>query len=327
MFDSLGITERTLAVYRALLEHPELNESALASQMTLSSAEVQDHLERLRKLKLLVPRWTTGETHGQEYAVHPAQGFALLTEQRREQIDELAKELRQDELAARTFSEQYSEVLRRKTVRDTEILDSRERAHQRMQEFQPNQSIWSMAIGRYEGSGPLDESPDLPYLDRGLEYRALYIEANMRTKPGLEFCRWMFEHGAEVRVAPSLPMRLVILDGESAAMPLDPESEPAGAVIHHSKPVLHLAKALYEHYWRSAVELFEGEHRQVAEITPQEAELLNLLVEGATDEQAGRKLGVSLRTVRRMAAKLSEQAGASGRFELGVRAAQRGWVR
>jgi hypothetical protein len=39
-----------------------------------------------------------------------------------------------------------------------------------------------------------------------------------------------------------------------------------------------------------------------------------------------RRLGVSMRTVRRMAAKLSEQVGASGRFELGVRAAQRGWV-
>jgi hypothetical protein len=42
-----------------------------------------------------------------------------------------------------------------------------------------------------------------------------------------------------------------------------------------------------------------------SESTPEEAELLNLLVGGATDEQAG----------------------ASGWFELGVRAAQRGWVR
>jgi hypothetical protein len=49
-------------------------------------------------------------------------------------------------------------------------------------------------------------------------------------------------------------------------------------------------------------------------------------VHGATDEQVARKLGVSLRTVRRIAAELSEQVGASGRFELGVRAAQREWV-
>ena len=43
-------------------------------------------------------------------------------------------------------------------------------------------------------------------------------------------------------------------------------------------------------------------------------------------KQVARKLAISMRTVRRMVAKLSEQVGASGRFELGVRAAQRGWV-
>lgn len=118
-------------------------------------------------------------------------------------------------------------------------------------------------------------------------------------------------------------MRLVIFDGESAAMPLDPDDHSAGAVIHHSRPVLHLATSMFAHYWRTATDIFGDEQSTDNEITAQEAELLQLLVEGATDEQAGRKLGVSLRTVRGMAAKLSEQAGAWGRFELGVRAAQR----
>lgn len=110
-------------------------------------------------------------------------------------------------------------------------------------------------------------------------------------------------------------------------MAIDPDDNSVGAVVHHSRAVVQLATELYLRYWDRAVDPFK-EQSQVGDggISPQEAEFLRLLVHGATDEQVGRKLGVSLRTVRRIAAKLSEQVGASGRFELGVRAAQRGWV-
>ncbi|WP_442913971.1 LuxR C-terminal-related transcriptional regulator [Kribbella sp. NBC_00482] len=88
-----------------------------------------------------------------------------------------------------------------------------------------------------------------------------------------------------------------------------------------------MARELFLSYWTRGVNPFEGEQRaREGGISSQESEFLRFLVQGATDEQAARKLGVSMRTVRRMAARLSEQVGASGRFELGVRAAQRGWV-
>ena len=88
-----------------------------------------------------------------------------------------------------------------------------------------------------------------------------------------------------------------------------------------------MAEELFLSYWNRAVDPFEEQRRaKEGGITAQESEFLRLLVQGATDEQVARKLGVSMRTVRRMAAKLGDQVGASGRFELGVRAAQRGWV-
>ncbi|WP_112241269.1 helix-turn-helix transcriptional regulator [Kribbella monticola] len=134
----------------------------------------------------------------------------------------------------------------------------------------------------------------------------------------------MHANGAKIRTSPTVPMRLMIFDGIAAVTALDPDDHSAGLVVHHSKAALTMAKALFERYWQDSTDPFAGELKSSKDLAPQEAELLNLLVQGATDEQAGRKLGVSLRTVRRMAAKLSEQAGASGRFELGVRAAQRG---
>ncbi|NEA35542.1 helix-turn-helix domain-containing protein [Streptomyces sp. SID13031] len=121
-------------------------------------------------------------------------------------------------------------------------------------------------------------------------------------------------------------MKLVIF-GDAVVLGIDPQDNSVGAVVHHSIAVVNLAREYYESYWRRADDPFADEQRDEDGISSLEAELLQLLVQGATDEQAGRKLGVSLRTIRRMAAKLSEQAGASGRLELGVRAAQRGWVR
>lgn len=45
-----------------------------------------------------------------------------------------------------------------------------------------------------------------------------------------------------------------------------------------------------------------------------------------TDENAGKRLGISLRTVRRQMASLMERLNASSRFEAGLKAAQSGWL-
>ncbi len=54
--------------------------------------------------------------------------------------------------------------------------------------------------------------------------------------------------------------------------------------------------------------------------------LLQQLAVGAHDEQIARKLGISLRTVRRRVADLMRELGADTRFQAGVEAARRGWL-
>jgi DNA-binding NarL/FixJ family response regulator len=63
-----------------------------------------------------------------------------------------------------------------------------------------------------------------------------------------------------------------------------------------------------------------------APLTPQERKLLSLLAAGSTDESAGRRLGLSARTVRRMVANLLTRLGAGSRFQAGAEAARRGWL-
>jgi DNA-binding CsgD family transcriptional regulator len=128
--------------------------------------------------------------------------------------------------------------------------------------------------------------------------------------------------GEEIRLVPEVPTRLMVLGTSHAIMP-----EPLGlattprAVVR--QPALVQLCALYfDLLWDRShpmEALARGEHgsRRV---------LLEQLSSGASDEQIARRLGVSVRTVRRRVAELLEELGAESRFAAGVAAARRGWL-
>ncbi|MER7245976.1 helix-turn-helix transcriptional regulator [Kribbella sp. NPDC000426] len=327
MFDSSGLTEELLAVYRTLLQKPEFGRESrlneLAAELEQTEAETARDLEKLRELGFLVPSWIDGV----EYPLDPSVTFSRLAARRQQEIESLSNELRSDQLAADKFTADLANFLVQRTTPDVEILEGRELANQRMQHFEPKKSIWGINEGDRVVNMDPKVLPDRHHLDRGIEIRYIYSEAFWKRPGAPEFVQLLTSLGGTVRITPSVPFRLVIFDDESAVMGIDPDDHTVGAVVHHSRAVVRLAMELHLNLWDRAVDpLKEERWAREGGISAQEAEFLRLLVHGATDEQVARKLGVSMRTVRRIAAKLSEQVGASGRFELGVRAAQRGWV-
>jgi DNA-binding NarL/FixJ family response regulator len=83
---------------------------------------------------------------------------------------------------------------------------------------------------------------------------------------------------------------------------------------------------LFERVWLSAVPLTASDLPDSADLGARERELLSLLSAGSTDESAAARLGVSVRTVRRMVADIMNRLGARSRFQAGVKAADRGWL-
>jgi DNA-binding NarL/FixJ family response regulator len=75
-----------------------------------------------------------------------------------------------------------------------------------------------------------------------------------------------------------------------------------------------------------AVPMSPSDLPDAAELNAREKELLSLLSSGSTDESAAARLGVSVRTVRRMVADIMNRLGARSRFQAGVKAADRGWL-
>ena len=138
--------------------------------------------------------------------------------------------------------------------------------------------------------------------------------------------QWLAALGGETRTVPSLPMLMVVVDRETALVPLDPADGRAGALELRSPGAVAAMSALFEHVWSIGVPWGETPPRDARGLSTQEQELLRLLADGHTDEIASRRLGVSLRTVRRMASDMMARLGARSRFEAGVRAARHGWL-
>ena len=156
----------------------------------------------------------------------------------------------------------------------------------------------------------------------GRRSRAIYPVRVLTEAP--EVVRARARAGEQVRVLSELPTRMFILGDAHAVLP-----EPLGFA---DEPRVHvrqrsLVGALtwwFEALWAQAApvpDLDSGEARPDLRRF-----LVDQLVAGATDEVIARKLGLSLRTVRRRIASLMDELGVDTRFQAGVEAARRGWV-
>jgi DNA-binding NarL/FixJ family response regulator len=122
---------------------------------------------------------------------------------------------------------------------------------------------------------------------------------------------------------------MLIYDRRVALLPIDPHHSAAGAVQVTDRGTLTAVLALFEQFWASAAPLDAepaGPSGDDPGLSRQEHELLRLLMAGLTDEGAGRQLGLSPRTIRRMMADIMKRLDARSRFEAGARAAERKWI-
>jgi DNA-binding CsgD family transcriptional regulator len=182
------------------------------------------------------------------------------------------------------------------------------------------------------GGGPADA---LRQVDRrtvrpGVRYRILVPDSARTRTPALTRLGALASAGADVRTAPDVPGDALVIDGSVVVLPVDGTAR--GIVVFRVPSVVATTTQLFERVWLAAVPLTapdpSGPAGSSAGPVPgtREHELLCLLSAGSTDESAAARLGVSVRTVRRMVAELMHQLDARSRFQAGARAAGRGWL-
>lgn len=129
--------------------------------------------------------------------------------------------------------------------------------------------------------------------------------------------------GEEIRLIAEVPTRLLVAGTTHAMLPEPLGDADTPRVLVRQPALVAAATLLFEELWRRAAPVADFERGQRG---AQRTLLLEQLAVGAQDEQIARRLGVSLRTVRRRVAELMDELDAHSRFEAGVEAVRRGWL-
>ncbi|MFD4374026.1 LuxR C-terminal-related transcriptional regulator [Streptomyces sp. NPDC058486] len=169
---------------------------------------------------------------------------------------------------------------------------------------------------------------DARQLAQGIRLRAAYRVQDAVRPEAAAVIKRRAELGVEVRIAPELPMTMVLVDQQYALVPLHPEEPGRGAILARGPLLVGSFLSLYEHCWHTATPYGDdmAPERGGDGLSEQQRAALQMLADGMKDEKIARNLGVSLRTVSRMLSELMQELGASSRFEAGVRAVRLGWL-
>lgn len=160
-------------------------------------------------------------------------------------------------------------------------------------------------------------------VEKGRRSRAIYPVRALTEAPDTIALR--AEVGEEIRLLPQLPTRMFIIGTTHVILP-----EPLGFVdeprsLVRQRGWVEAMTLWFEALWEKAAPLSTASGRGAGR-DDMRTFLLQQLATGAQDEQIARRLGVSLRTVRRRVADVMTELGAESRFQAGVEAGKRGWI-
>jgi DNA-binding CsgD family transcriptional regulator/sugar-specific transcriptional regulator TrmB len=330
LLGGLGLGPQEEDVYRLLLINHGLSMADLVMTSGLPPEQARGAVDRLIELNL-VHDTTADSADSVLQPVDPRDGLQSLLS---DQLAELHIRQREYEENRATISKllvEFNDLYPAQGNQDGERLIGVDAIRTRIKALAMSSTTECMTFNpggahsaaSLEASKPLDR--DL--IARGVHMRTVYLDSVRNDGTTSEYAHWLTELGSQVRTVPVLPVRMVLVDRKVALVPVDAYNSRKGAVQLRSPGVIAALVDLFERVWAQAVPFgAPPQKRHDNGLTPREQELLKLLAQGLTDAAAGKSLGLSLRTVRRMTADLSERLNARSRFEAGLRAGQRGWL-
>jgi DNA-binding CsgD family transcriptional regulator/sugar-specific transcriptional regulator TrmB len=323
----LGLAEPLARLWTAMTAMPGAGVEDLAGELGLSEPRLREQLDALADRALVrVSQQTPG-------LLVPITAEAALAQLLQRQEEELAEQQRRVQAQRDEIAKTVAAHVATQDAPGSQIehIVGADASHARFEQlaYGTKERIESLlpAVGlpaqMLADAWPLDA--DL--LRRGVKVRAMYLEAVRNDQAMLKYARNLEAGGAEIRTSPTLPQRLFVSDRRIAVVPLDPTIRFHGVAVVSAPGVITSLLELFESVWHHAAPLDVGNPVDTTTgLSDTERVLLNLLASGTTDEAAAKKLGVSLRTVRRIMADLMQRLDASSRFEAGIKAAKKGWL-
>ncbi|MEW2433496.1 LuxR C-terminal-related transcriptional regulator [Streptomyces caniferus] len=327
MLELLGLDSRSEAVYRCMLARPGSGISAIAEATGLLEQEVCETLDSLSGLALVHAPEENG-THFR--AVSPELGLEFLLARQQAELAVQQSKVQASRAAAAKLIAQYAELHPSTAEPSGTYLVGIDAIREKLAVLSRTVRRSVMCFAPNGGHSPeslLAAKPlDQQLLARGVQLRTIYLDSVRNSPHTTAYAEWLASEGGEVRTAPSLPVRMIIMDEECAVIPTKSENTKDGAVVLRGQGTLAALCALFESVWSSATVLGAAPAQDAYGLTTQEREVLDLLYRGLTDEAIAKRLGVSARTARRVANNLMDRLGSRSRFQAGAMAVQRQWL-
>ncbi|NEA66995.1 helix-turn-helix domain-containing protein [Streptomyces sp. SID12488] len=326
MLESIGLGERDRDVYRALLLHPNWNILDIQRNLDLSKDDVSVALDCLTELALL--RCNSGSqpfiTTSPELSLLPKlQGIEA------DELDERRAGLSREQAALATLTSEYTSLRVQSGAEGLERVEGVEAVRIRLQELseQATSEVRAFMPGRALSEAALEVSRPLhrQNLARGVRVQMLCLDT-VQQVPMMEYTAWLASEGGQMRTVPSLPTRLIIYDRATAVIPVYSDASREEAFVIRVGSIVTAFNALFDLAWERATPLGGTPTPHSDGPSERDLALLRNLAEGLTDEVIGRRLGVSIRTVRRLMADLLKRLNAQSRFQAGAEAVRLGWI-
>ncbi|MEU7114571.1 helix-turn-helix transcriptional regulator [Streptomyces sp. NPDC046182] len=320
----LGLEPDVEAVYRLLLERPEMGVRQISGHLGLAEQDIRDALDVLSDLHLL----RQGRGEAEFRTVSPEVGLGVLLNRIELELGSRQRKLEAARASVASLITRYGrqqhapEVVQQHFGLDAVRLRLEQLAATARTECLSFFPGGAQRPDVMESSKPLDQMA----LERGVSLRTLYQDSFRNDASTRDYVSWLSTLGGETRTVPSLPMLLVIVDQEVALVPLDPDDGRRGALEIRSRGAVEALHVLFTRFWDAGIPWYEQDGPDCNGLSRRERELMYLLASGNTDEAIGKKLGLSLRTVRRTVSGLMVRLEARSRFEAGVLAARAGWL-
>lgn len=325
LFTTLGLTEQADILYRTMLSSPDCGVAELATRLGWSEQAIRDGLDQLADLSLL---YADTDEDGAVRVTSPRLALESLLAREQAEVTRRQQELVASRAAADRLLAEYTELSKETrsvaVYRYVGVEAVRRRIAELAQEVRRESAAFApggpQPADNRAASRPIAEA----LAERGIKGRTVYLDSVRNDPASIRHAEWHVAQGNEIRTVPSLPMRMHIVDGETALVPLDPDDSSKGAAEIREPGAVAGFCALFETVWANALPFGEPPRRGLEDPGSQHRELLRLLAQGFTDEAAARRLGVSLRTERRLISELMERLDARSRFQLGQRAMEHG---
>ncbi|GEC09303.1 hypothetical protein SSP24_69580 [Streptomyces spinoverrucosus] len=332
----IGLDALSGRVLEYLVGHASASSLTVAAAVGASRAEVETALRSLEDVLLVIPiagtppRWKAGP---------PRSSLGSLLARRR-------AELAQAELYMEQLHEIYDVAARPQAPHLVEVLEDNEEVTARYAHLLKGSTheVLHLAKPPYV-TGPADASSEgddsgqgdvaPPEFREGLRLRSVYDTEGFTDTVSLETALRGSAGGGEFRLSSRLPVKLALFDRTAALLPLHHDRPSAGSLVVHSPGLVAALAALFEAIWKQAVPVsLESRQdwpaprrtRQTTRIDERTQAILDLMATGMKDDAIARVLNVSRRTVQKHVSEAGTALGARTRFQIALRAAERGWL-